>query len=97
MANAIEWLRSKAATTVEMMVITPEEAAATPDGAAPGTYKVTRQYFSGTLPARMAHEVRKLASTLKNTETVMENVRIGGQYRSDFGRCEYWHTTYELV
>lgn len=93
MTNAIEWLRSKATTTTDTMVITPEEAT----DCAPGTYRITRQHFSGTLPTRMAYEVRKLASTLKTTETETEQVRIGGQYRRDFGRCEYWHTTYELV
>lgn len=91
--NAIEWLRSKATTTVDTMVIAADEAT----DAAPGTYKITRQHFSGTLPTRMAYEVRKLAPTLKTTDTEIEQVRIGGQYRSDFGRCEYWHTTYELV
>ncbi len=86
MTNAIEWLRSKATTTTDTMVITPEEAT----DCAPGTYRITRQHFVGTLPTRMA-------STLKTTETETEQIRIGGQYRSDFGRCEYWHTTYELV
>lgn len=93
--NAIEWLRSKATTTVETMVINAADAAAS--DTTPGTYTITRKYFRGTLPTRMAYEARALAKTLTVTDTVVETLRIGGQYRSQFGQCEYWYTTYEFM
>lgn len=92
--NALEWLRSKATTTFDSMTVSAEEAAL--NGGAPGTYKITRQYFKGTLPARMAFEVRKSMHLLVNNDNEVERILIGGQYRGDFGRCEYFHTTYEL-
>lgn len=89
--NAIEWLRSKATVTTDTMVVTPEEAFECD----PGTYRITRMHFRGNLPYRMARDVRNIPLT--RTDTVNEVLHIGGQYRSQYGQCEYFHTTYERV
>jgi len=93
MNNAIEWLRSKATVTTDTMTVTPEEGAVSE--CAPGTYRITRLHFRGTLPYAMVRDLR--SAKLTKTETVNEVLQIGGQYRSQYGQCEYFHTTYELV
>lgn len=97
--NALDWVRSKAEEReTEIMVIEPEEAG---EGTKAGQWLVKRWHFRGTLPTRMAYQIRDNLKTgkLERVETgdiqITENLRIGGQYRSDFGKCEYWKTIYQ--
>ena len=94
--NAVEWIRSRAqVSAIETMVISESEGADI--GATPGTYKITRSVFRGQLPARMVFDARKHLSSLVSSDNEVETLSLGGQYRSDFGKCEYIHATYERV
>lgn len=93
---AIDWLRTKLETyAVEDMPVTPAEAEAT--GCLPGTYRVTRERFRGRLPYHMARDMKRAPVALVRTDTVNETLRLGGQYASEFGNCEFFRTTYELL
>lgn len=92
--NALEWLRTKATKSETYdLAISAEDAAA--NECEPGTYTVTRWHFAGRIPNRMVFELRKLTGALVVTDTENEVLRVGGQYRSDFNKCEFFRTTYE--
>lgn len=82
--TALNWLRSKAAKTEQYQITTDEGE----------TYDTVAYYFRGSLPAGLASSVRKELNNLIVTETLHENILIGGQSRSDYGRCEFWRTEY---
>lgn len=85
--QALAWIRTKAAVTAV------EEF----PGNAGETFKVTRSVYRGTLPYRMAKELRSQLADLVKSDMEVETLLIGGQYRGDFGRCEYIHAVYERV
>lgn len=89
---AIDWIRSKA-TQVQQYVlpISAEQAAASE--IEPGNYRATQWKFEGTVPYRMAKELQ--GATLVNTDMENETLRVGGEYRSEAGRCLYYRTVYE--
>lgn len=99
--SALNWVRGKAKITEEFMTITPEESARS--GAKPGLWKVTRAFFSGNLPTRMAFQIRdergqgKLINTHTETTQTVETLKIGGQYRSEFGKCIFSRTDYTWI
>ena len=84
--TAINWIREKAKVVNVEMLNTDE-----------GNYKVTLKVFRGNLPTRMFMELKNGRPALVNEDFETETLRIGGPYRSDFGKCEYFHTTYERV
>lgn len=97
--SALDWVRSKAAqTTVESMEIPVESAG---EGTKPGTWRVTSWHFKGALPLKMAAQIRneigKLVKVQSGDIQTNEVLRIGGQYRSDYNKCEFSKTVYEFV
>lgn len=99
--NAINWLRNKATEAApETMIVGAEEGRT--NGVKPGVWLIKRKHFKGVLPYRMAAQIRNelksspLVNTSEGNIQISERVQIGGQYRSDFGKCEFWHTVYEL-
>lgn len=46
---------------------------------------------------RVMEERERCARVLENDALTHEVLHLGGQYRSDYGRCEYWHTSYKRV
>ena len=83
--NALDWLRNKA-TPVPAEEIEAEGV----------KYRIERKVFRGNLPFRMAKELRGCKGLIK-TETVNEVLLLGGQYRSQAGQCEFFHTEYVRV
>ena len=95
MANELNWLRSKATHyQTETMIITPDEAITAE--CQPGTYKIERFVFTGTVPYRMA---RALAGCkdLINTDSEIEVLHLGTGYRGGEGQCRYYRSVYTLV
>lgn len=97
--TALDWVRNKAnQTTVESMEIPVESAG---EGTKPGTWRVTNWVFKGTLPVKMAAQIRnefdKLVKVQSGDIQTNEVLRIGGQYRSDYNKCEFYKTVYEFV
>jgi hypothetical protein len=79
--TALNWIRSKAKTTVEVCELGGK------------MFEVTRVYFRGSLSFQMANQVKAEARKgLENTETTYENILF-----SNKTNCEYWHTTYTEV
>ncbi len=94
--TALDWVRSKATQSEQyVMTVTPEEGAATE--CEPGDYLVTRWRFAGRLPYRMAKEMRGEYGKLINAADEIETCRVGGQYRSEEGNCEYFRVTYKKM
>ncbi len=89
--TALDWVRSKAAVT-EIDTFSGDD-----ENGVSRTYRVTRSVFKGTLPYRMARDIRKELSSLIRADMHIETLHIGGQYRSDFGNCEYINSVYELL
>lgn len=85
--TALDWIRNKA----EIKTV---ETFKTENGE---TYRVTMSSFCGTLPSGMAAETRKMLGSLVSSDLETETLVIGGQYRSDYGRCEYVRNVYERV
>jgi len=79
--TALAWIRSKATPMADDTIEF--------EGA---TYIIRRVRFAGTVPYRMARELS--GSKLENTDTANEYLRVGGQYRSQAGQCEYMRTEY---
>jgi hypothetical protein len=94
MADAIDWIKSKARPLADDTLVIGADTAAEA-GIEPGTYKVRTVYYRGTLPNRMVAQIRKGHRPLISTEYEHETLKLGGAYRSDYGRCEFWHTTYK--
>jgi hypothetical protein len=93
MAGELDWLRGKAKhLETELMVITVEEAVTAE--CEPGTYRIERYGFTGTVPVRMARALR--GSDLIKTETENEVLHLGNGYVSGQGQCRYYRTTYTL-
>ena len=83
--NALDWIRSKA-------VVKSTEVLEMEDGSA---YSVVFSAFNGRLPNRMVYQVLDQMDELVNIpDEVVETIRVGGQYRSDFGKCEFLRTDY---
>lgn len=82
--SPIEWLRSKSKVTVETEFL------------AGMNVEITRYYFRGVLPAIMFEQLKK-TKLEQSSDFVHENIRLGGQYRSDYGKCEYWYTLYRPI
>lgn len=86
--NALDWLRSKA-QQVSVEVLTLEDGR---------KFKSTFYSFKGRIQPRMVFELEKLSGELKNEcDAVYETLRTAGQYRSEFGNCEYGRFEYEQV
>lgn len=86
--NALDWLRSKA-QQVNVEVLTLEDGR---------KFKSTFYSFKGRIQPRMVFELQRLRSDLKNESNVVyETLRTAGQYRSEFGNCEYGRFEYEQV
>lgn len=95
MTNELNWLRSKAQhIQTDTMTITPEEAIAAE--CQPGTYRIERFAFRGTIPIRMARALRG-TKELINTETETEVLRLGTGYVGGEGVCQYYRSVYTLV
>lgn len=86
MMNALDWIRSKSTETISDTLVVEGE-----------TYKATTYRFRGNLPNRMATDVRKLLGELASSDFERETLWIGGQYRSDYGTCEYIRTVYQRI
>lgn len=86
--NALDWLRSKAqVSSVEVLTLE--------DGR---KVKSTFYSFKGRIQPRMVFELQRLRSELKaDYDAVYETLRTAGQYRSEFGNCEYGRFEYEQV
>lgn len=101
--GALDWVRSKVeARPVEFRTIVPESIDETEKaGTKAGTWKVTRYYFKGVLPYAMAKKIRAEKAPLVNVaegdSQISETLKIGGQYKSDFCKCEFFRTHYEFV
>lgn len=97
--SALEWLRSKAKEQPESYMTIPESEAS--EGNKAGLWKIRRSYFKGRLPTAMVYQLKNRGTTLTKVESgdvqVLETLKLGGQYRSEFNNCEYWYTTYEFV
>lgn len=50
--------------------------------------------FTGRVPNKMVFDLKRELSSLVVTETENEVLRVGGQYRSDFNKCEYSRAVY---
>jgi hypothetical protein len=97
--SALDWVRNKAAQTeIDTMEIPAESAG---EGTKAGTWRVTRWHYKGTLPIKMAAQIRNELTNVVNVQSgdiqTHEVLRIGGQYRSDYGRCEFSKTVYEFM
>src|SRR5215217_7765647 len=89
--SALNWVRDKAEhKETEFMTITAESAG---EGTKPGLWRVDRWHFRGVLGAGMATGIRKELSKLVKVQSgdiqTNEVLRIGGQYRSEYGNCEF--------
>lgn len=85
--NALNWIRTNA-TEVNSETFKLEDGR---------TVKSTLRSFKGVIPNRMVFEVKKELFALVSGEYENETLRLGGERRSDFGKCEYFHTTYKIV
>src|SRR5215217_793155 len=97
--SALNWLRDKAEfRETTFMTIAADSG---DEGTKPGLWRVDRWHFKGTLPNRMAAQIRneldKLVKVQSGDIQTQEVLRIGGQYRSDYGRCEFSKTVYEFM
>jgi hypothetical protein len=94
MANELDWLRAKAKhQETEMMVVSAEDAVAAE--CEPGTYRIERYGFTGTIPVRMARALRGCKDLVK-TDSENEVLHLGNGYVSGQGQCRYYRTTYTL-
>lgn len=96
--SALDWVRNKAAQTeIDTMEIPAESAG---EGTKAGTWRVTRWHYKGTLPIKMAAQIRNEICKLVKIESgdiqTTETLKIGGQYRSDYNKCEFFRTVYEF-
>ncbi len=86
--NALDWLRSKA-TVSSVEVLTLDDGR---------KVQSTHYTFKGRIQPRMVFERQKLRGELKaDCDAVYETLRTAGQYRSEFGNCEYGRFEYEQV
>lgn len=97
--SALDWVRGKAEfKETSFLTISAENADA---GTKPGLWRVDRWHFKGTLGAGMATAIRKELGKLVKVESgdiqTHETLHIGGQYRSDYGKCEFSKTVYEWM
>lgn len=85
--NALAWVRSKA--TVFSTDTFEHEGK---------TIRVTYSSFRGNVPPRMIFQLREQLSQLANDgDREIETLHLNGQYRGDFGKCEYIRSVYEQV
>ena len=95
--SALDWVRNKASQT-EVYTLDIESES---EGTKAGTWRVTRWHFKGTLPNRMAAQIRNEICKLIKTESgdiqTTETLKIGGQYRSDYNKCEFFRSVYEFT
>lgn len=90
--SALDWVRNKAVQVDQyVLTISPEDAVE----CEPGNYTVTRYRFAGRINYRMAQEIRKEYGRLIKADDEIETCRVGGQYKSDEGNCEYIRATYK--
>lgn len=97
--SALDWVRGKAEHKgTKFLTISAENA---DEGTKPGLWRVDRWHFSGVLKSGMATGIRKELGKLASVQTgdiqVNEVLRIGGQYRSEYGNCEFSRTVYEWM
>lgn len=97
--SALDWVRGKAEhKDTKFLTISAESADA---GTKPGLWRVDRWHFRGVLNSGMATGIRKEFDKLEKTDSgdiqVNEVLRIGGQYRSEYGNCEFSRTVYEWM
>ena len=95
--HPLEWIKSKATLKPVETIEIPDTPEVREDGVEPGIYERYTLYFKGTLPARMVKQWERNRRPLENDALTHEVLHLGGQYRSDYGRCEYWHTSYKRV
>lgn len=57
-------------------------------------YVATLYRFKGRVPKKMVYDLTRELSSLVVTETERERLLVGGQYRSDFNKCEYSRVVY---
>lgn len=97
--SALDWVRSKAVERETRFLDVPADS--NDEGTKPGKWKMTRWHFRGTLPTKMAAQIRNETTKLVKVESgdiqTNEFLRIGGQYRSDYAKCEFSKTVYEYV
>lgn len=97
--SALNWVREKAVERETSFMDVPAESA--DEDTKPGKWKMTRWHFRGILPMKMAAQIRNETSKLVKTHSgdiqTNEVLRIGGQYRSDYNKCEFSKTVYEFV
>lgn len=97
--SALDWVRGKAEARETKFIRIEAESA--DEGTKPGLWRVDRWHFKGTLGAGMATGIRKELGKLVKVESgdiqTKETLRIGGQYRSEYGNCEFSKTVYEWM
>lgn len=84
--NALDWVRNAAKQIDQYEIEVGGEK-----------YIATWFSFKGSVPARMVFELKSMLSSLVVTDTENEVLRVGGQYRSDFNKCEFTRATYSKV
>jgi len=75
--NAINWIRAKAKTTVEVCEL------------AGRMVEVKEVYFRGALSPQMAAQVKKQARDLENTETTLERVLFSNRTNCEYWHTTY--------
>ena len=77
---AMNWIRGKATEAPDWSTDVEVNGVA---------YRSTVYTFKGTLPPKMVGQLTREPRNLANEDLLYESFRLGGQYRSDYGKCEY--------